>query len=102
MMDLVLLRRAATTWGLAHSDVGGFAPQGSTIMVSVGGKTLVADQVMGVARRVRVRPLGNVLGRFWGHPGLGAALVSGTPLIVVDPAAPPRELLRDEGELDEH
>ena len=102
MIDLVLLRRGSTAWGLAHAAVTGYSPRHGAIAITVSGATLVADHVLGVARQVRVRPVGQILRRFWGHPCVGTALVDGIPLIVVDPAAPPEELLGHEGDADEH
>ena len=102
MIDLVLLRRGGTAWGLAHGSVRAFTPRDTSVAVSLEGNTLLVDRVLGVARQVRVRPAGQILRHFWGHPCLGTAVVAGTPLIVVDPAAPPEELLANKGERDEH
>jgi hypothetical protein len=102
VIDLVLLRRGSTAWGLAHDAVTGFSPRAGAIAITVPGATILADRVLGVARQVRVRPAGQILRHFWGHPCLGTALVEGLPLVVVDPTAPPEELLGNEGDSDEH
>jgi hypothetical protein len=102
VVDLVLMRRGGTAWALPHADVQGFVPRAGGIAIAFSGATVLADQVQGVARQVRLRPVGIILRRYWKRSCLGTALVDGMPVIVIDPGAPPEELLLSMGEADEH
>lgn len=101
MVDLVLLQRGGTAWGLEHGAITGFVSRGEAIAVLLGGTSLLVDRVVGVARQVRVRTPGPVVRRFWGGRCLGLAVCQGVPMIVVDPAAPPPELLEHGRDHDE-
>jgi hypothetical protein len=88
----LLLRRGGGLWGVAHAAVRGLSRQGSGYRVEVGPRPLLADEVVGVVTGLRVRPAVAALRRFWPEAACGLAVHETGPLVIVDPASPPRAL----------
>lgn len=53
---------------------------------------LSADRLLAVAGDLSVRPAPAALSRFWPEPAAGLALWARRPVVVIDPARPPRTL----------
>ena len=97
----LLLRGGGALWGVDNAAVerlargndgrGGFR-------ISLGGRTLHADEVLGVVPDLTVRPVARVLRRFWSEPAGGVAVHAEEPLVIVDPRVPPRALVEGEAE----
>lgn len=101
---LLLIRRSGGLWGVTHAAVREVARQGEGYRVRLtleGGEgeveELAADDLVGVAEGISVRPAGGVMSRYWSEPAGGLAVHGATPLVVVDPGRPP-SFLRGEGE----
>jgi hypothetical protein len=88
----LLLRRDGATWALPHPAVRGLARCGGGFEVRLDGGTLAADELLGVAAELLCHPAGAVLRRFWPEAAHGLAVHGGRPLVLIDPAAPPRAL----------
>jgi len=92
----LLLRRGGSLWGIANSAVTDLARQGDgAYRIATAGDdpaTLVADEVLGVVRELRVWPNVSVLRCFWPEPLAGLAVHDAMPVIVVDPGRPPQAL----------
>lgn len=56
------------------------------------GGELVADRLLALAGALAVVPAPAALGRFWDEPAVGLALFARRPVVVIDPARPPRAL----------
>lgn len=61
------------------------------------GGELVADRLLALAGALAVVPAPAALGRFWNEPVVGLALFARRPVVVIDPARPPRALAPGEG-----
>ena len=68
----------------------GFGAGGST--GGEAGGELVADRLLALAGALAVVPAPAALGRFWDEPAVGLALFARRPVVVIDPARPPRAL----------
>jgi hypothetical protein len=88
----LLLRRAGGVWGIASAAVEGLASRGEGYRISVGEKTLAADEILGVVEELRVRAAAPVLRRFWAEAPAGLAVHQRLPVVVVDPLRPPAAL----------
>lgn len=104
---LLLIRRSGGLWGVAHAAVREVARQGEGYRVRLtpegregGAEELAADDLVGVAEGISVRPAGGVMARYWSEPAGGLAVHGATPLVVVDPGRPP-SFLRGDRESDE-
>ncbi len=95
----LLLRRAGTLWGVANRDVEGLARQGEGYRLQVAGRALAADEILGVVGALEVRPLSDVVRRFWPEAVGGWAVSGRLPVVLVDPRRPPRALELEGGEL---
>lgn len=56
------------------------------------GGELAADRLLAVAGDLAVVPAPAALGRYWGEEAAGLALFERRPVVVIDPARPPRAL----------
>ena len=56
------------------------------------GGELVADRLLALAGALAVVPAPAALGRFWDEPAVGLAIFARRPVVVIDPARPPRAL----------
>ncbi|HEV8581633.1 MAG TPA: hypothetical protein VGX68_21405 [Thermoanaerobaculia bacterium] len=95
---LLLLRRAGGIWGIDSSAVDGLAARGDGYRISVRGGALAADEILGVAEDLSVRPPAPWLRRFWPEAPVGLTVHGRLPVVVVDPHRPPAALRLDEGE----
>lgn len=59
------------------------------------GGELTADRLLAVAGELAVVPAPAALGRFWNEPAVGLALFERRPVVVIDPARPPRALVSE-------
>jgi hypothetical protein len=89
----LVLRRGGATWAVAHPEVLGLWRHGGGFEVRVAAGALAADEVLGVASGLRLHPAGPVLRRFWPEAARGLAVHGALPLVLIDPASPPRSLL---------
>jgi hypothetical protein len=103
----LLLRRGGGVWGIASERVTGLAKSGAksgengaAYRVTTAEAPLAADEILGVAAELAVRPPARAVARFWPAGSDGCAVWSGLPVAVVDPLDPPRALRvsADEGE----
>jgi len=94
----LLLRRGGSLWALASAAVGAVQRGGGGVRVASRGGELRADEVLGIARALAVRRPGRLVSRFWPERCAGLAIHAGTPVVVIDPEAPP-PALRGEGAL---
>ena len=94
----LLLRRAGGVWGVASADVEGLASRRGGYRISLGGRALAADEILGVVEDLRVIPPASVLRRFWPEAPVGLAVHGRLPVVVVDARHPPAVLRLDEGE----
>jgi hypothetical protein len=92
---MLLLRRGGATWGVAHDAVRALVRRddGGFEVTMAAGAALVADEVLGVTALPAARPAGGVLRRFWPEAARGLAVHAARPLVIIDPAAPPRALV---------
>ncbi len=96
--ELLLLRGDGCLWGVPDGEVERLERDRNRVTVRLRRGALVAEAVLGVARAVRIHPVGATLRRFWPESCGGLAVHDGRPLIVVDVAHPPRALREMEGE----
>jgi hypothetical protein len=94
----LLLRGGGALWGVENSAVESLARGNAGFRISLGGRTLHADEVLGVVPDLTVRPVARVLRRFWPEPAGGMAVHAEEPLVIVDPRMPPRALVEGEAE----
>lgn len=94
----LLLRRGGTFWGVSNGEVEALTRTAGSYRLSVGGRPLGADEVLGVVEDLEVQPVGASARRFWPVAVAGLAVHGERPLVVVDPRQPPRALWLDEGE----
>jgi hypothetical protein len=97
----LLLRGGGVVWCVANGAVEGLTRRAGGFRVRVAGGALAADEVLGVAEGVRVRPLGGVVRRFWPEPAGGLAVHGRVPLVVIDPGRLPSPLQFDEAGAEE-
>ncbi len=95
----LLLRGGGALWGVENAAVQGLARHGGVFRISLAGRMLYADEVLGVVPDLAVRPVSRVLRRFWPEPAGGMAVHAEEPLMIVDPRVPPRALV--EGEVED-
>jgi hypothetical protein len=95
---LLLLRRAGGVWGIDSAAVDGLAARGTGYRISIRGGELAADEILGVAEGLRVRPPAAWLRRFWPEAPVGLTVHGRLPVVVVDPRHPPAALQLDEGD----
>lgn len=97
----LLVRRDGVLWGVENAAVESLARWGRTFRLSLGGRALGVDEVVGVVPELAVRPSAAALRWFWPEPSGGMAVHGEAPLVIVDPRRPPRALwLEDEGDVD--
>jgi hypothetical protein len=92
----LVLRRGGATWALAWQEVRGVARRRGVFAVRMAAGVLAADEVLGVTTNLRLHPAGGALGRFWPEAARGLAVHENTPLVLIDPSAPPRALRWEE------
>ena len=92
---LVFLRSGGT-WALPDGCVRaiGRSPLGLRVTSTAG--PMIADEVIAFAQPLAVRRPGGVLASMWSEACAGLAVLAGVPVVVIDPAAPPRAV-REEG-----
>jgi hypothetical protein len=95
-LDCLVVRRGGSTWGLPEAGVRGVARDAGGLRIHATGGSLIADDVVGLARGLEVRAAGAVIRALWGERCVGLALHAGVPMVVIDPEDPPRSL-RTEG-----
>ena len=95
---LLLLRRGGGVWGIDSAAVDGLAAKDGGYRISVGGGALAADEILGVAENLSVRPPAPWLRRFFPETPVGLTVHGSLPVVVVDPRRPPAVLRLDEGE----
>jgi hypothetical protein len=101
-----VVRREGGLWGVEHGEVAGLArAAGGGFEIRLAGGSgdggdgggrptvLTADEVIGVVAGLDVRAATGAIARYWPEKARGIALHGAVPLVVVDPAAPPRALL---------
>ena len=97
----LLVRRDGVLWGVENAAVESLARRGQAYSLSLGGRALGVDEVVGVVPELAVRPAAAALRWFWPEPSGGMAVHGEAPLVIVDPRRPPRALwLEDEGDVD--
>ncbi len=96
--DLLLLRRGGGLWGIATGEVRRLVELGTAVRIELRHGALLADEILGVAPHLSVRPARGVLRRFWPEPCEGVAVHGDSPLVVVDGHHPPSTLRMVEGE----
>ena len=94
----LVLRRGASLWGVAFAAVTGLTRVSGGYRVALGAGVLAADEVVGVAQDLVVRPAAGVIRRYWPEAARGIALHGERPLVLIDPAAPPRVLAPGPGD----
>jgi hypothetical protein len=94
----LVLRRGPVLWGIANIAVSRLSQHAGRYRVAAGACALAADEVLGVAGELAVRPVGRAVARFWPEAAVGFALYAGRPVVVIDPARPPQALCLGEGE----
>lgn len=87
-----------TVWLAAGAGTAG-GPGGGT--GDEAGGELVADRLLALAGDLAVVPAPAALGRFWDVPAVGLALFAHRPVVVIDPARPPRALAPGEAPASE-
>ena len=95
----VVLRRSGGVWALPDGAVLAIGRRGAGLRLETTGRALLADEVIALAQPFAVRRTGGVLAALWRQPCAGVAVFAGTPVVVIDPLAPPQALL-EEGESD--
>jgi hypothetical protein len=88
----LLVRRDGVLWGVSNGAVEGLSRHGAQFRLSVGGEELGVDEVVGVVAELAVWPVTGALRRFWPDAAGGLAVHAEAPLLIVDPAQPPRAL----------
>lgn len=97
----LLVRRDGVLWGVANAAVESLARQGRMFRLSLGGRALGVDEVVGVVPELAVWPAAAALRWFWPEPAGGMAVHGEAPLVIVDPRRPPRALWLEADEGDE-
>lgn len=88
----LLARRDGVLWGVSNGAVEGLSRHGTRYRLAVGGAELGVDEVVGVVPELAVWPVTGAVRRFWPDVAGGLAVHAGAPLLIVDPARPPRAL----------
>jgi hypothetical protein len=94
----LLLERGGTVWGVANDAVEALTRKAGSYRLSVGGRPLSADEVLGVVEDLNVLPVSAAARRFWPVAVAGLAVHGERPLVVMDPRQPPRALWLEQGE----
>lgn len=84
--------------GGGSGDPDGSAEKGAVaggFEVRVAAGCLAADEVLGVVPEMRLHPAGAALRRFWPEAVRGLAVHGRAPVVLIDPQAPPRQLLTE-------
>lgn len=92
----LVLRRSGSTWAVPDACVRAVDRGAAGLRVATSGGDLLADEVIAFAQRLEVRAPSEVLAAVWDEGCAGLAVLAGVPVVVIDPAAPPRAL-REEG-----
>ena len=88
----LLVRRDGVLWGVSNGAVEGLSRHGACYRLAVGGAVLGVDEVVDVVPELAVWPVTGALRRFWPDVAGGLAVYAEAPLLIVDPAQPPRAL----------
>jgi hypothetical protein len=88
----LLVRRDGVLWGVSNGAVEGLSRHGAQYRLAVGGAELGVDEVVGVVPELAVWPVTGAVRRFWPDVAGGLAVYAEAPLLIVDPAQPPRAL----------
>lgn len=96
----LLVRRDGMLWGVENAAVESLARQGRTFRLSLGGRALGVDEIVGVVPELAVWPTAAALRWFWPEPAGGMAVHGEAPLVIVDSRRPPRALWLDDDEGD--
>ncbi len=92
MVDILVIERTGTCWGIERPLVRAFGRDEGRIRITLDSGCLGADRVVGMARGAAVRPPGRVLDRYWPVPSRGLLMHEGRVVVVIDPGAPPDAL----------
>jgi hypothetical protein len=95
----LVVRRGGSLWGVASTAVTGLRRGPGGYRIALGAGAVVVDEVLGLAEGLAVRAPSPLVRRFWPEALCGIATYGGRPLVLIDPAAPPRALDLEEGEL---
>ena len=93
----LLVRRDGVLWGISNGAVQGLSRHGARYRLAVGGAELGVDEVVGVVPELAVWPVSGAMRRFWPDVTGGLAVHATVPLLIVDPAQPPRALRLADG-----
>lgn len=88
----LLVRRDGVLWGVSNGAVQRLSRYGAGFRFGVGGAELAVDEVVGVVPELAVWPVAAAVRRFWPDVAGGLAVHAEAPLVIVDPARPPRAL----------
>jgi hypothetical protein len=88
----LLLRGGGGVWGVEGDAVRALHHDARGVTVSLRHGALLADEILGLDDRLRVRPPGALLRRLWPERCAGVALAGGVPVVIVAPEEPPRVL----------
>lgn len=91
----LLWRAKGATWAVPSWE-GVSIVKGEKPEIHVADAVFPADEVLGLARELTIRPAGSVLKAFWPYPCLGLAVVDQQPLVVLPPSALPKVLFQGE------
>jgi hypothetical protein len=94
--EFLVLRRSGSTWAVPDACVRAVDRGRTGLRVATSGGALLADEVIAFGQRLEVRAPSEVLAAVWDEGYAGLAVLAGVPVVVIDPAAPPRAL-REEG-----
>lgn len=84
-------------WALPGDSVRTVVRRGTAFGVRTVHSAVRADEVLGLTFRLKVRPCGRLVERYWNEPCAGLAAVAGVPVVVVRSEHPPHAL-HDEGD----
>lgn len=94
----LVVERGGQLWGVAGHAVRRLrrrAGDGGTLHIQVSGGELSAERVLAMVPNLKVTPTPGSLTRFWPEAARGLAVYGGRPLVIIDPARPPRLLLAE-------
>jgi hypothetical protein len=89
----LVLRRAGCLWAVPAEELREVRPAGEGVTVVLAASRIVADEVLGLRRDLDVVTVGRATRGAVPVGCTGMALCDRGPLLVVDPAGPPRSLL---------
>ena len=99
----LVIERDGQLWAVPGAAVDRLARRDGRVAVRLravaagGEEELAADRLLAVAGELAVVPAPAALARYWSEPAAGLALFERRPVVVIDPARPPRALgSRDE------